>query len=133
MKIGHIALSVSDIDRSVGFYRKNFGFKCGEKFQIKSSGLEISLLRKDDVTLELFQFKDCKPLPQYRKDLEGDLKTIGTKHFAFEVASIEEAYRKLKKAKVKFATDISVFENGLRYFFIKDPDGILIELMETHK
>jgi len=39
-------------------------------------------------------------------------------------------YKALKKAKVRFATDISTFDSGQRYFFIRDPDGILIEIME---
>ncbi len=70
------------------------------------------------------------PLPQYRKDLNNDLKTIGVKHFSFAVSGIEGEYKRLNRSGVKFATAMRVFDNGLKYFFIKDPDGILIEIME---
>jgi glyoxylase I family protein len=131
VKIAHIALSVSNIERSLNFYSKHFGFKCTEKFEIKSAGLKIYILKKDNASFELFEFKNHKPLPKYRKNLDSDLKTLGAKHFAFEVLDAQEAYNKFKKAKVKFATDILIFGNGLEYFFIKDPDGILVEIMEA--
>ncbi len=33
--------------------------------------------------------------------------------------------------RVRLATDIRSFDNGLRYFFLKDPDGILVEIIEA--
>jgi glyoxylase I family protein len=131
MKLAHIAISVSNLRRSIDFYSKNFGLKCHEKFQIKPLGLEIALLKNANLCLELFYFKKHKPLPTYRKDLASDLKTLGVKHFSFEVADIKRAHLRLKRAKVKLATDIRTFENGKRYFFIKDPDDILVEIMEV--
>jgi len=130
LRIAHIALSISNLEKTIAFYKNNFGLKCREKLQIESAGLKIAILKKGDVSLELFEFKRHKPLPIYRKDLDSDLKTIGAKHFAFAVADIGEEYKRLKKSGVHFATDMRTLENGLRYFFIKDPDGIFIEIIE---
>jgi catechol 2,3-dioxygenase-like lactoylglutathione lyase family enzyme len=130
MQLGHIALSVSKLDKSIAFYRKHFGLKCAEKYLHKETGLTIAVLKKGDVGLELFEFKKYKPLPEYRKDLDTDLRTIGVKHFSLEIGNIARLYKKLKRAKVSFATDMRVFDNGRRYFFIKDPDGNLVEMME---
>ncbi|MFA6216957.1 MAG: VOC family protein [Candidatus Omnitrophota bacterium] len=130
MKLAHVAISVSHINKSLIFYRKHFGFRLAEKYQYKESGLTIAILRKHDITLELFEFRKHKLLPKYRQTLETDLHTIGAKHFSFAVADIKSAYRKFKKAGVPFACDMRVFDNGLRYFFIQDPDGILVEIME---
>jgi catechol 2,3-dioxygenase-like lactoylglutathione lyase family enzyme len=55
---------------------------------------------------------------------------LGVKHFCLGVTDIEEIYSTLKKSNFEFATDIRTFENGARDFFIKDPDGILVEVME---
>jgi len=133
IKIAHIALSVSDIDKSISFYCKNFALKCTEKFHIESVGLKIAIIKNNKVSLELFEFKKYRVLPKYRKSLDSDLRTIGTKHVAFGLKDIRGAYNRLKRAKVKFATGIRVFENGSKYFFIKDHDGILIEIMEENK
>jgi len=129
--MAHIALSVSNLEKSIAFYGRLFGFKCSDVCDDKTSKLKIALLKKDRVALELFQFQQYNSLPEYRKDLNNDLKTLGVKHFAFEVDNIESEFERLKKAGVEFATDIGVLEAGLRYFFIKDPDGIFVELIET--
>ena len=131
--MAHIALSVSDLGKSIAFYGRLFGFKCSDVFDDKTSTFKIALLKKDQVTLELFQFQQYNPLPEYRKDLDNDLKTLGVKHFAFEVDAIEKIHRQLKNSRVEVVSGINVFHGGLRYFFIKDSDGILIELIEAGK
>jgi len=130
LNLSHIAISVSNINKSIAFYRKNFGLECAEKYVHKEIGLTIAVLKKGDVALELFEFKRHKSLPVYRKSLDSDLRTLGVKHFSFEVADIEGTLERLKKSKVQIATDIRTFDNGVRYFFFKDPDGILVEIME---
>jgi catechol 2,3-dioxygenase-like lactoylglutathione lyase family enzyme len=130
IKFGHIALSVSDLKRSIAFYSKHFGLRCAKKFAHKDSRLVIALLKKGDITLELFEFKEPNPLPLYRQDLNDDLHTLGVKHFSLETKNIETIYKKFKKARMVFATNLRTFDNGKRYFFIKDPDGILVEIME---
>jgi len=131
--IGHIALSVSNLGISVEFYRRNFGFQLIEEYPIESSGLKICILKKENSALEFFEFKDYNALPQYRKNLDSDLRTVGVKHFSIEVGNIQDTYLELKKSGVEFAGDICTFEDGRKYFFVKDPDGILIEIMEEGK
>jgi catechol 2,3-dioxygenase-like lactoylglutathione lyase family enzyme len=130
MRLGHIALSVSDIKRSAAFFRKYFSFRSAEKYVYKDAGLTIALLEKDDITLEFFEFKNHRSLPQYRKILDNDLHTIGVKHFSFDTKNIKGLYNRFKKTGVKFATEMRVTDGGKRYFFVKDPDGNLVELME---
>jgi glyoxylase I family protein len=130
MRLGHVAISVKDIGRSAAFYRKFFGLKRAAVYEHKDIGLTICLL-KGSFTLELFEFRKHLPLPKYRRTLDRDLRTIGMKHFSVEVPRIEGFYTKLKKARVSLATELRTFDNGSRYFFLKDPDGILVEIMET--
>lgn len=129
MKLGHVALSVSNIEKSAKFYCRWFGLKRSQTFRYP--GMTIVLLR-GAVTLELFQFAKRKPLPKYRRTLDSDLRTLGVKHFCFEITDVDAMLRKLQKARVKPATDVRTMDNGLRYFFIKDPDGNLVELMEVN-
>lgn len=63
-KIAHIAISVSDLDKSVDFYRKGFGLECTEKYSIESAGLVVCILKRDEVALELFCFENFKALPE---------------------------------------------------------------------
>lgn len=130
LRISHVGISVTDIERSAQFYARHFGFTCRERHQIEKERLQIWLLEKDGVVLELFCFRDCAALPGYCANLSTDLRTIGVKHFSFAVPDIQAMRDTLKGAGVEFETEIRVFENGARYFFIKDPDGILVEIME---
>jgi len=117
--------------RAKAFYCRVFGFRAGQDYKIAGLGLTICILKKDAVALELFAFKKPRLLPKYRRELISDLKTVGIKHFCFEARDIEAEFRRLKKAKVRLATPMRVFDNGKRYFFVKDPDGSLIEIMEA--
>ncbi len=114
MKLGHIALSVSDLGRSAAFYGKHFGLRRGEKYDLKEKGFKIQFLQKGSIVLELFEFKTHNPLPVYRRKLDQDLRTLGVKHFSLEVAGIEGVYKKFKRAKVVFETDLRVSSSGAR-------------------
>lgn len=131
MIIAHIAVSVSNIKKSAEFYCKHFGFRRAQEFRIAALGLTICMLKNKAAALELFEFKKRRSLPGYRKNLDSDLKTVGVKHFAFAAKNIVHTYNTLKKSRVRFATGMRSFEDGSRYFFIKDPDGILVEIMEA--
>jgi glyoxylase I family protein len=131
--LGHIAVSVSDISRSAKFYGKYFGLKCIRKYVYKEAGFTIAILKKGSIALELFEFKKHKLLPKYRRVLDTDLRTIGVKHFSVEVRDIEGLYEKFKKAGLSLATGLRVLNDGSKYFFIRDPDGILVELMQAAK
>lgn len=129
MNLGHIAISVSSIKKSSAFYCRFFGLRPAETYAFKDKGMKIAMLR-GVFTLELFEFARRKPLPSYRKALGTDLQTLGVKHFSVETKDVEGAYKRFKAARVKFAVPMSTFANGARYFFVKGPDGVLVEVME---
>lgn len=128
--IAHVALTVSDLERSVRFYRDNFGFTRQETIRVEAEDLTICLLQAGGVVLELFAYGSSEPLPDYRRTPATDLRTIGTKHLALATADIATVYARLAANGVTLATELRVFAHGLRYFFVADPDGILVEIME---
>jgi len=128
LRIGHVAVTVLSLERTEAFYKDAFGFRTIERF--KEGEWEILLLKRDDVVLELFSSRSTLPLPDYRKELGGDLKVCGVKHFAIATPDIREKYRELKEKKIDVVTDIQSLSNGLKYFFVRDPEGIFIEVVE---
>jgi len=76
----------------MSFYKSNFAFSCNEILYDDAYRCKIAILKKDNDILEFFQFQEFRPLPEYRKSLENDLKTLGAKHLAFEVDNIESEF-----------------------------------------
>ena len=129
--IDHVAVSVSDLAKSVDFYVKNFGFSCERVIDLPNRNGKVALLRRPGFTIEMFEFADALPLPDDRKIPSTDLKTLGVKHFALKANDILAASDFLKRNGVEFLSEVTVGVRGLRRFFVKDPDGIGIEITES--
>lgn len=123
----HVAISVTNTERSVNFYKK-FGFK--EYKNYKDDNVEITTLKLNNMILEIFCYKEYKELPEHATDLGLDLQTIGTKHIGIGVDNIEDGIKFVKDNNLAENIDVHHGRLGKDYFFIKDPDGILVEIIE---
>jgi catechol 2,3-dioxygenase-like lactoylglutathione lyase family enzyme len=126
----HIGISISNLDRSIEFYTRMFGFKCERIIEMPMGNGRIALLQKEGFTIEMFGYSNALPLPDDRKIPTTDLKTMGVKHFAIRVNDIMGAADFLKKNGVEFISEPAVGARNWRRFFVKDPDGIPLELTE---
>jgi len=83
-RIDHVAIHVQDLDRSVAFYEKHFGFK--KYFQhAGGGGQQIAYLRLGDTVLELTHHSD------------GAMKGF---HFCLETDDFDETVMQLQKEGV---------------------------------
>ena len=128
--IDHTAISVSNLDISMRFYTDILGFTCERIIDIPDGNGRIALLKKADFTIEMFQFVDAVLLPANDGRLIDDLKIIGVKHMALRVKDIWAAAAFLKERAVEFINEPVMGARGFYRFFIKDPDGIPLELTE---
>lgn len=125
MKVNHLAISVKNSKKSVKFYKDNFGFEEIKKFTKPNWDGGAVVLRLNDLELEIFQFKNYI---EKRDDL-SDLKVIGLKHIGIQVTDVNEKYREFKSKQI----DIDEPVKGVTvawFCFLRDPDGIPIELYE---
>jgi glyoxylase I family protein len=131
--IHHVAISVSDLQRSIAFYQK-LGFSQVHHWEADDKSLTITHLLLNGFILELFCYQSFQQAPDTIHATATDLPVMGTKHFGLRVDSIEEARDDLA-AKDIVEKDIAITEGrtGPRYFFIKDPDGILVEILEDKR
>ncbi len=127
--IHHIAISVSNIQKAIEFYSL-FGFK--EVASYKDENLEIKHLYLNGFILEVFSFKDYKK--REILNLWEDLKILGVKHFALKVNDIEKARDFfIEKGIISEDTKINKGRTGILYFFIKDPDGNFVEIIQDDR
>jgi len=125
----HAGISVADLDASIAFYRDWFGFEVDSHAVIRE-GFEIVHLRKGGDYIELFWLADSEPAPASAAALETDLKVIGTKHMAFGTDDPEAAHRALVDGGVEVMSEVLTGSTGYQYFFLKDPNGILLEIVK---
>jgi lactoylglutathione lyase len=117
-RIDHVALHVADLERSVAFYERHFGFKDYFR-QTASGGLQIAYLKLADTVLELTHHS------------EGAMAGF---HFCLETDNFNDTVEQLQRDGVKLLRaphDTAAREpreSGWRRVVFAGPDGEQIEL-----
>jgi len=122
MGIGHVAIRVKDIDRTLAFYVGKLGFS--EMMRLDRDGrLWLLYLRiTDDQYLEVF--------PEAVGDRAPERDANGLNHLCLEVDSIDRAVAELEGAGVPLISPKKRGADGNMQAWVEDPDGNRIELME---
>ena len=117
----HTRFRVSDMDKSIYFYRDILGMKVVEQ-KISPRGSKLVFLKFPDMDceLELCSFPDSGNV-----HVPEDLV-----HLAFEVIDLERCIERLKVAGVLITEGPIESSNGTRFIFTEDPDKYEIELMQ---
>lgn len=122
MKLHHIALIVSELERSLSFYQKLLGFKVTHKiFRQERNSWKVDLIC-EDIRLEMFTFPDAPKRPSYPE-------ALGLRHLAFGVANLEEWHDRLKKEIQVEDIRLDPY-SGKKFFFFPDPDDLPIEMYQ---
>jgi catechol 2,3-dioxygenase-like lactoylglutathione lyase family enzyme len=124
----HVTVSVSDVNKSLAFYRDLLGFPVlGRLYYRNKVGLIIDFLDiGNNAILEVFSFGvPTKPTEFIPNDLQ-----LGMRHMAFTVKNTDAVVARLKKAGVEFTLDPLDATGGVRIAFFKDPDGTLCEVVQ---
>lgn len=146
----HFSFTVSDIERSIAFYRDLLGLRLvhrmvhDQKYTSSQIGFRDALLKVAlfDVSnmpqgsspsrhvLELIEYVNPRGEPQ-------DMATNrpGAAHLALQVDDLEAEFVRLKAAGVQFRSDAPVPVTHGRHTggltcYLRDPDGITLELIE---
>lgn len=125
-KLIHAMIRVLDEDRSKRFYRDALGLGREERFAF--DGFTLVYLRSEDHAFEIELTINHGRTEPYT---HGD----GYGHLAVLVEDIEREHRRMAELGIE-ATPIKEFarEGRLfaRFFFMQDPDGYKIEVLQRH-
>jgi lactoylglutathione lyase len=140
----HAGITVSDLDRSLEFYRGVLGFellwrRLYEEPEIArivgvpdARGFDIAMLRVpgSELDIELIEYRGCE-----RHSGSARPCDYGTGHFCVFVRGIDALYRELRARGVRFRSDGPVemtagANAGGKSLYSLDPDGYVLELHE---
>jgi len=132
VRLHHIAVTVTDLDASVLWYREVLGLEEERRISRADLGVEVVFLSASTVRLELFRFQDGAPVPQYRREVDCDIRVGGTKHIAFEVDDVAATVSRAKAAgSVYVDGPNSSFDGKNVYAFVADPSGVPSRISEV--
>lgn len=135
-----MALSVQDIDRSIGFYQGLLGMDVVKRIEagpemglgdivgIPGCSARIAHLKSGDLMLELFEYTDPRGNPIAKGRTQAD---HGFSHVGFTSTDALSDYASLKEAGVKFLGDPVEFRPGVWVVYFCGPDGEVCELRQT--
>jgi catechol 2,3-dioxygenase-like lactoylglutathione lyase family enzyme len=139
-RLTHIGICVSDMERSLRFYRDLLGFCWEHELHVEGEPSDTLLglrdvklhavyLTRDGVRIELLRFANPPAPPPRTRTMHEH----GLTHLSFRVADLEATLAALRAGGVRVldATVIRIPPVEAAACFVVDPDGQLIELVQA--
>lgn len=137
----HVGLTVANLEESVAFYRDVVGMKLiPESSNLEISGrwfdqltenegaaLRVSHLEIEGVQLQLVEYTAAGGgrLPLHHK-------MVGNPHLCIDMGDIDARHATLSaEGRYKISPIVDIADTGVRSFYITDPNGVLVEFIET--
>ncbi len=136
----HVGICVSDLERSIAFYRDVLGFaEVARRLNITDTDsanlldfpemdVELVYLERDGIRLELLWYRVPDP------DTGGGrrpMNRVGLTHLAFRVGDLDDLCRRIDAGGgTVLAGSTARFAHGNRGVMTLDPDGTRVELIE---
>ncbi|MHC4914112.1 MAG: VOC family protein [Planctomycetota bacterium] len=119
MKISHVAIGCSDLEKVTAFYVETLGFK--EAFRLERPDSPLGIVYIDagpDCFIELLE-RDADPVER-----------VGLAHICLEVEDLEGELERLAGLGVKAEGPINQGCDGNLQAWVADPEGNRLELMQ---
>ncbi|MGH7859648.1 MAG: VOC family protein [Candidatus Binatia bacterium] len=140
-RVTHVGVCVSDLERSIHFYRDLLGFQYLSRIHVtgepsdtllalKGVDVHAAYLERDGFRLELLGFVSppASPLEPPRR-----MNHLGFTHLSLRVTELNEMVERLRAQGVRVLdhTRIDIAGRGSAAVMITDPDGLWVELVQS--
>jgi lactoylglutathione lyase len=140
LRVGHIGVCVSDMERALAFYCDLLGFRPLSELNV-ADALSAKLLRlpevdqrtvfveRDGVRLALFALRNPAPVNAGRVRAMNETGMVA---LMLRVDDLDATLDKMRAAGVRVLDETRIQHPayGSKLVFVTDPDGMLVELIE---
>ncbi len=136
--VNHIGICVSDLDRSIAFYRDALGFEPAGDLRVEGEPSDTLLglrdvrlnacyLERDGWRIELLHYESPASPPRAPQRAMNDLHFT---HLSVSVGDLDESVERIVAAGGSVDADTRIEVGGAPVaVFVRDPDGLPIELL----
>jgi lactoylglutathione lyase len=143
VRISHVGLAVSNLEKSMRFYTEGLGFEVGPRFEAGDDVAAVSevdapvrqvsqYMTKDGFRLELLGWE----VPEVHGTPSKTRNQLGLTHLCFEVDDIAETEAKLLALGANEVPDARVVVGRgsmtISIAILADPDGTRLELLQRN-
>lgn len=142
--LNHIAVTVTDTQRSLDFYVGKLGLVQVEQHHLPMSSIDtvfgltgasgtstrLQVPGQPGILIDIMELQGAKDGTSVQP-----LGSIGSTHMAFTVDRLDDVVAELRAKGVDFISDPVTFhltEGSVTVCFMRDPDGNYVELEEVH-
>ncbi len=141
LAVNHTSFTVSDIDRTIGFFRDGLGFSVTSKARrnvaiieqvtgVDGADIIVAFVQAPGHRIELIQYL----APAARGKVEARPCDTGFAHIAFDVDDVDAAVAAAARFDVKPVNPPARIDQGpnkgRQVVYLRDPDGVTIEFIE---
>jgi catechol 2,3-dioxygenase-like lactoylglutathione lyase family enzyme len=121
MRWNHAGIKTANLKKSLDFYCDIFGFRVLEEVEIR--GKKYYFVGNDSLSMEI---EECNP-----SDKQADMTVeSGLYHICFTVDDLAKTAEEFTVKGVTFALPPSQFRPDRKIAFLRDPDGVVIQLIQ---
>lgn len=141
--VHHTCITVTDLERSIAFYRDVLGLELILTEESERSGddrskalgvakaqVKLAILRAGDAQVELIEYVTAQGRPYDRNNND-----VGAMHIAFHVSDVDAVYQRMLDQGVRFTSPPATIPagpmEGWRWTYFFDPDGVSLEIIQT--
>jgi catechol 2,3-dioxygenase-like lactoylglutathione lyase family enzyme len=125
-------LSVADIEKSANWYVEKLGFKIVQRKSYPEFNTSLIFTEKNGFRIELIKDGNAASGTK-RADPPAHTSIHGISQFAFETDDVLSLKQELLERDVPIAWEFENAELGVRFLFVRDPEGNLIQFLQRLK
>lgn len=124
-----VTLSVTDLEGTARWYREKLGFQEVKRKSYPEFATSLVFLEKNGFQVELIRDENARA-DAPRPDPPAHTSRTGVSQFAFETDDLAAVRAALEARRVAIVWQFENADLGVRFLFVRDPEGTLIQFIE---